>query len=110
MQLNKWVIKTACKQLNQWKLAGKTNLTIAVNVSPKQFRQKDFVETVLSIITKYDLDPTRLKLELTESMLVDNIEDIKTKMYKLKENGISFSLDDFGTGYSFLKLSFETSD
>jgi len=102
VSIGKWVIETACKQLNEWKLAGKTHLSIAVNVSPKQFRQTDFVETVLSFIIKYDLDSTKLKLELTESMLVDNIEDIKSKMYKLKENGICFSLDDFGTGYSSL--------
>ena len=102
VSIGKWVLETACKQLNTWKLEGKTNLTIAVNVSPKQFKQLDFVETVLSTLSKYDLDPTKLKLEITESMLVDNIEDIKSKMYKLKQNGISFSLDDFGTGYSSL--------
>ena len=102
LSIGKWVIETACKQLNEWKIAGKTNLSIAVNVSPKQFRQTDFVETVLSIITKYDMNRSKLKLELTEGMLVDNIEDIKSKMYKLKEIGISLSLDDFGTGYSSL--------
>lgn len=102
VSIGKWVIETACKQLNVWKLAGKTNLSISVNVSPKQFRQTDFVETVVSIITKYDTDPKNLKLELTEGMLVDDIENIKSKMYKLKEYGINFSLDDFGTGYSSL--------
>ena len=75
---------------------------MAVNVSAKQFKQEDFVDTVMSTIQKYDIDHSRLKLELTESMLVDNLKETTDKMRILKNKGISFSLDDFGTGYSSL--------
>ena len=100
--IGQWVLDTACKQLSEWKQIGKLNLTLAVNVSAKQFKMVDFVETVLSTIYKYEIDPSRLKLELTESMLVDNLKEITDKMHSLKNAGIGFSLDDFGTGYSSL--------
>jgi EAL domain-containing protein (putative c-di-GMP-specific phosphodiesterase class I) len=78
------------------------HLTIAVNVSVQQFREPDFVNNVLTIIGKTGARPDRLKLELTESVLVDNVQDIIEKMWALKEKGIVFALDDFGIGYSSL--------
>jgi EAL domain-containing protein (putative c-di-GMP-specific phosphodiesterase class I) len=77
-------------------------LSIAVNVSAPQLREPDFVQTVLDIIERTGANPRRLKLELTESLLVDNVEDIIQKMFALKAYGVEFSLDDFGTGYSSL--------
>jgi diguanylate cyclase (GGDEF)-like protein/PAS domain S-box-containing protein len=103
LELGQWVLHTACTQLAVW--AGRpemAHLTIAVNVSVHQFRQADFVAQVLGVIRDTGANPYRLKLELTESMLVSNVEDIIEKMYALKAKGVSFSLDDFGTGYSSL--------
>ena len=80
------------------------HLMLAVNISALQFRQPGFVATVLSALERTGANPKKLKLELTESMLVDNIEEVIAKMSELKEHGVSFALDDFGTGYSSLGL------
>ncbi|WP_018459014.1 EAL domain-containing protein [Bradyrhizobium sp. WSM4349] len=77
-------------------------MTIAINVSALQMRQKNFVEEVRAIIEQTGANPHRLKIELTESTLVSNVDDVIAKMGKLKAIGIGFSLDDFGTGYSAL--------
>ncbi|MBK7000749.1 MAG: EAL domain-containing protein [Rhodoferax sp.] len=103
LPLGQWVLETACMQLAEWaNQPDLAHLTLAVNVSAKQFHQNDFVDLVLGTLKKTGADPKRLKLELTESLLVDNIQDIIVKMIALKNVGISFSLDDFGTGYSSL--------
>jgi len=101
--LGVWVLQTACRQLVAWAKDWRTaSLTIAVNVSASQFQGKDFVEQVVAVLKQTGADPARLKLELTESMLLDDIEDIVAKMNALKSLGVGFSLDDFGTGYSSL--------
>lgn len=98
-----WVLHTACRKLTSWATqADMQHLTIAVNVSAHQFRQTDFVERVVKAIEHTDANPLRLKLELTESLLIDNVQDIIRKMDALKDLGVCFSLDDFGTGYSSL--------
>jgi diguanylate cyclase (GGDEF)-like protein/PAS domain S-box-containing protein len=103
LPLGKWVLETACGQLASWASRPEmTHLTVAVNVSARQFRQDDFVDQTLSVIARTGANPKRLKLELTESLLVTNVEDVITKMELLKSHGIGFSLDDFGTGYSSL--------
>ncbi len=103
LALGFWVMETACKQLAAWaELPEKTHLTIAVNVSAQQLRQPNFVDEVIRVLEKTGADPQRLKLELTESMLVSNIEEVIEKMFALKALGVGFSLDDFGTGYSSL--------
>jgi len=103
LPLGHWVLETACEQLAQWsKIDAMAHLTIAVNVSERQFHQSDFVERVLSTIAASGANPSLLKLELTESLLIKNIEDVIAKMKALKQKGIGFSLDDFGTGYSSL--------
>jgi len=103
LQIGDWVLATACKQLLLWaKDAHTANLVLSVNVSPRQYLQADFVDKVTALIELSGADPSKLKLELTESMLVENIEDIIAKMTALKAKGIGFSLDDFGTGYSSL--------
>jgi len=103
LPLGNWVLETACDQLAIWaSQPALAHLTIAVNVSAKQFREVDFVANVLAIVNRTGASPRMLKLELTESMLVDNVDDIIEKMYDLKAKGIGFSLDDFGTGYSSL--------
>jgi EAL domain-containing protein (putative c-di-GMP-specific phosphodiesterase class I) len=103
LTLGHWVLETACEQLALWATqAEMCHLTMAVNVSAHQFRQIDFVEQVLSVLNHTGANPHRLKLELTESLLVDSVQEIIGKMVALKAQGVSFSLDDFGTGYSSL--------
>ena len=104
LTIGQWVLDTACAQLSHWaadpRMAG---LTLAVNVSARQFRQHDFVEQVRATLQRHGTPPGRLKLELTESMLLHDIEGTIAKMQALKEQGVQFSLDDFGTGYSSLQ-------
>jgi diguanylate cyclase (GGDEF)-like protein len=101
--LGHFVLSSACRQLQRWSLAEHTaGLSMAVNISPVQFRQFEFVDQLLQILRATGANPRRLKLELTESLLVSNVDDVIAKMRKLKEIGITFSLDDFGTGYSSL--------
>jgi diguanylate cyclase (GGDEF)-like protein/PAS domain S-box-containing protein len=99
-----WVLETACAQIKQWERdAICQNLVICVNVSAKQFHQVDFVAQVQATIKRNAINPKRVKLELTESMLVDDIEIIIVTMNALKAIGVQISLDDFGTGYSSLQ-------
>jgi diguanylate cyclase (GGDEF)-like protein len=103
LPMGRWVLETACNQLAAWALRPEmAHLTMAVNVSAPQFRQPDFVQDVMTILHASGARPERLKLELTESVLVDNVEDIIVKMNALKAKGVRFSIDDFGTGYSSL--------
>ncbi len=103
LPLGHWVLESACKQLAAWATRpGLAHLSMAVNVSARQMRQTDFVQEVISILESTGANPALLKLELTESVLVDNVEDIIVKMNALKAQGVGFSLDDFGTGYSSL--------
>lgn len=103
LPLGEWVLDAACTQLKNWAMEMRTeHLTLAVNVSARQYHQADFVERVLNVLDQSGADPRKLKLELTESMLVKDLEDVVTKMSVLKARGVCFSLDDFGTGYSSL--------
>lgn len=103
LQLGAWVLEAACRQLVSWGGRPETaHLTMAVNVSARQFRQPAFVDQVLQVIERTGADPRRIKLELTESLLVANIDTTIDTMHALKEKGIGFALDDFGTGYSSL--------
>jgi diguanylate cyclase (GGDEF)-like protein/PAS domain S-box-containing protein len=98
-----WVLQEACRQLVLWaRDPASADLTIAVNVSARQFRQDDFVPRLVEILALSGADPHRLKLELTETVLLTDIEDTIVRMHALKQYGIGFSLDDFGTGYSSL--------
>lgn len=103
LPLGLWVLETACAQLAIWGARQETaHLTLAVNVSAHQFRQTDFVSQVLGVLDRTGANPCKLKLELTESLLVSDVEDVIDKMTALKEKGVGFALDDFGTGYSSL--------
>lgn len=103
LALGSWVLEAACTQLTLWATRpDMAHLTIAVNVSIQQFREPDFVDKVLTIICRTGARADRLKLELTESVLVDNVQDIIQKMGALKARGVVFALDDFGIGYSSL--------
>ncbi len=103
LPLGHWVLETACAQLTVWAARPEmAHLTVAVNVSARQFHHADFVDQVLAVLDHTGANPKRLKLELTESLLVDDVEGVIAKMTVLKVQGVSFSLDDFGTGYSSL--------
>ncbi|WP_320416298.1 EAL domain-containing protein [Candidatus Reidiella endopervernicosa] len=104
LSIGEWVMRSACKQLRMWELEGRGGEInrLAINVSPKQFKQRDFVVMVSRIIEESGIDPSRVELELTEGMLLENVEETIDKMTQLKSIGISFAIDDFGTGYSSL--------
>jgi len=103
MSIGYWVLETACAQLKAWAANDNAReLMLAVNVSPRQFAEPDFAHQVISVLAASGANPERLKLELTESLALDNIEDTIEKMNLLKALGITFSMDDFGTGYSSL--------
>lgn len=103
LPLGYWVLKTVCKQLAQWAADPEmAHLTIAVNVSVHQFNDTDFVGQVLALLESSGINPERLKLELTESLMAGKVQTIIDKMTLLKERYIQFSIDDFGTGYSSL--------
>jgi diguanylate cyclase (GGDEF)-like protein/PAS domain S-box-containing protein len=103
MLIGQWVLKQACIQLKAWEsnpLA--SHLTLAVNVSARQFHQVNFVEQVSQVLNYTGINPNKLTLELTESLVLDDVNDTVTKMKALRAIGVHFSMDDFGTGYSSL--------
>jgi EAL domain-containing protein (putative c-di-GMP-specific phosphodiesterase class I) len=103
LKIGLWVLESACQQLKTWEGGVHTqHLHLAVNVSARQFYQVDFVAQVTAIIKKTAIDPSKLELELTETLVLDNILDAIKKMTQLNKLGIKFSIDDFGTGYSSL--------
>ncbi len=103
--LGEWILRKSCQQIKQWHdqgLFGKYNQHFSVNISPREFIQDDFIEHVMAILEETKLDPSHLFLEITESMVIDSIDEAIAKMNKLKTCGVRFSMDDFGTGYSSL--------
>lgn len=103
LPLGDWVLETACRQIAAWSKWKETaHIEVAVNISARQLRQPDFVEQVLGVLERTGANAKNLDLELTESVLVDNIDEVIAKMTVLKSHGLRFSLDDFGTGYSSL--------
>ena len=97
-----WVVDQACRQLVAWQSMGLSHLTVAVNVSVQQFVRSDFVDTVLRALEQHGVKPHRLELEITESLLMKNLEDTTASMRRFRAAGIALSIDDFGTGYSSL--------
>lgn len=101
--IGEWVLNEACKTLAQWATdPARAGLSIAVNISVVQFKKNNIVATVLNALNASGANPHHLKLEITESLLANNVQDIKAKMLQLQSHGVSFSIDDFGTGYSSL--------
>ncbi|WP_415896454.1 EAL domain-containing protein [Neptuniibacter sp. QD57_21] len=102
IQLGHWVIEQACCQMKKWYHQGKSIRYIAVNVSPLQFNQANFVNDIKASIHRFQIKPEQLMLEITEGVIIDDTETAITKMHTLKELGVKISMDDFGTGYSSL--------
>ncbi len=100
--LGEWVLRTACRQARQWHQAGFAGLKLSVNLSSRQVQQEDIAERILAILAESGLAPQALELEITESLLMSNMEVALRLFSRLAEAGLSFSLDDFGTGYSSL--------
>lgn len=98
--IGKWVIRTACKQLKKWSEEGFHDINMAVNLSARQFKDRDFVKQMIEIIDETGIDPNRLDLEITETIALDDLEYTVATITELKKIGVNFSLDDFGTGYS----------
>ncbi len=103
LPIGDWVIEQACIMLRRWEMDSEMRrLVLSINVSPRQLGQTWFVEKVKDTLDSYGIRPSRLKLELTESFILDDVEDAITKMQELRAIGIRFAMDDFGTGYSSL--------
>ncbi|BAN36098.1 response regulator receiver modulated PAS/PAC sensor-containing diguanylate cyclase/phosphodiesterase [Sulfuricella denitrificans skB26] len=102
ISLGEWVLRTACLQNKAWQLAGLKHISVAVNLSARQFRQPNLVEMVTGILRESGLDPSHLDLEVTESLVMQNVEATIATLGRLKAMGIKLSIDDFGTGYSSL--------
>lgn len=104
LEIGQWVLESACQLLEKWRNTPiMQNLCLSINVSAKQFNQIDFVEHVKTTVNRYDINTQHLNIELTESVLLNDIEETIHKMNALKKLGIGFELDDFGTGYSSLQ-------
>jgi diguanylate cyclase (GGDEF)-like protein len=102
VELGQWVIEEACRQMQAWREAGAASLTIAVNLSPVQFRRGDVEGVIERALKRTGLDPSCLELEVTESTLVQDTEKFIAVLQRIKAMGIRISIDDFGTGYSNL--------
>ena len=100
--IGEWVLRTACEQTKLWQDKGYHSLNIAINLSVKQFRQANLVESINNIILETGIEPKYVELEITETTAMENIGDIIQTLDKLKEMGVTIALDDFGTGYSSL--------
>jgi len=96
--IGEWVLRRACSDAVTWK----EPLTVAVNLSPAQFRDGDIADTVAQILKETGLDPARLELEITESLLINDTEEVLSKLNRLRDLGVAIAMDDFGTGYSSL--------
>ena len=101
--IGEWILRTACKQIKAWEDQGYSNITMAINLSSRQFQEEGFVQSVIDIKNEYELDSNQLELELTESILMDSDDDsVLEALNRFKEAGILLAIDDFGTGYSSL--------
>jgi EAL domain-containing protein (putative c-di-GMP-specific phosphodiesterase class I) len=101
-QLGQWVIRSACEQHENWRKSGLPSIRISVNVSPMQFRSKNFHTEVALVLSDSGIDPSFIELEVTESTVMSQVEDAVDTLGSLKKLGVKIALDDFGTGYSSL--------
>ena len=101
--IGKWILIEAISQIKQWeKDEEKKDWRVSINISPKQFERNNFVDLLASLIKEYNINPNKLRLELTENLLITNIDETLEKIKELFDLGVTLSIDDFGTGYSSL--------
>ncbi|WP_158498406.1 putative bifunctional diguanylate cyclase/phosphodiesterase [Ruminiclostridium papyrosolvens] len=103
ISIGEWVLKNACKQLKEWHKTGRTDCGLSINVSAIQLQQPDFAEGVIRILLETGLLPKYLMLEITESVLIESVYNVKRNLNRLSKSGVKISIDDFGTGYNSLK-------
>ncbi|WP_243385747.1 EAL and GGDEF domain-containing protein [Bacillus kexueae] len=112
MEIGYWVLKSACLELLKWNSEGENAVKLAINISTKQLQHPEFIDEVRKIIQEFQIDPTWIEFEITESKLLENELEIKKRLRQLKNLGVSLSIDDFGTGYTSLiqlqQFSFDT--
>lgn len=101
-RLGEWVLREACRQLREWEIRGYAPMRMSVNVSAVQFHQPNFVDLLRSALEDSGVNPERIELELTESVLMHNVEDVVETLRSIRALGVSLAIDDFGTGYSSL--------
>jgi diguanylate cyclase (GGDEF)-like protein len=102
--MGRWLVSEAAKQLRAWHQAGYSNLCMAINVSAKEFRQRDFVTNVIEILSTYKIDPLTFCLEITETTAIEDLDYSREQLQKLINHGVQIAMDDFGTGFSSLSL------
>ncbi len=102
IEVGKWVVEQVCQYLSKNEFCDRDDIVISFNVSPEQFKQRDFEKILIDIVQKKGVDPKRLRIEVTESALMTDIEDSLNKLKTLNDFGFNISIDDFGTGYSSL--------
>lgn len=100
--LGEWAIRTACRKIAEWQRSGLTPVRIAVNISARQFGEPNFVRLIADSLAETGVDPALLELELTERLLLQDVDTVVRTLLELKRTGVHFSMDDFGTGYSSL--------
>ncbi len=100
--IGQWVLRAACRQLCDWHARGASKITVSVNISPRQFKRSELVETIERTLAETGLEPKYLEIEVTESLVMENAEDFVARLNALKALGVEISVDDFGTGYSSL--------
>jgi len=98
LAIGEWVLRTACKEATTWP----DHLSVAVNVSPLQFESEHFVDSIRDVLTTSGLQPSRLEIEITETVLINNPETVLQQLHNIQDMGVSIAMDDFGTGYSSL--------
>ena len=102
ISIGSWVMEESVRIFSGWKKKYQASLILALNISAIQYKRRDFVDSLMQVLEKYDVSPSEVELEITESILIDDLEEVKNKLLALKEYGFKISLDDFGTGYSSL--------
>lgn len=102
ISIGTWVVEESVRIFSDWKKKYNLSLILALNISAIQYKRKDFVDNLLQVLAKYEVEPCEIELEITEGILIDDLEEVSNKLMALKEYGFKISLDDFGTGYSSL--------
>ena len=103
LQLGDWILEKSVSDFSKWMRRYQfTDITLSINISALQFKNKDFVKTLISVLKRHDMKPNLIELEITESVFIDDMDDVVAKMNVLRDYGIRFSMDDFGTGFSSL--------
>ncbi len=97
-----WVLKSACAEMNRWRIAGLPEIRVSINLSARQLMEKDIVEKIVDIVESYDVPSHCLELEITENAIMDDMDSVIRKLQELSNYGITIAIDDFGTGYSSL--------